>query len=53
MIVLPKTGGYWVDPPQEHPLAGGAGARDAEAAHLKATELQTKFEMDDTARCYR
>eukprot|EP00094_Tigriopus_californicus_P006667 TCALIF_06419-PA protein Name:"Similar to RAP1GAP Rap1 GTPase-activating protein 1 (Homo sapiens)" AED:0.07 eAED:0.08 QI:0/0/0/0.33/1/1/3/0/889 len=50
MIVLPKTGGFWVDPPdqdQDVPV-------DAEGNPvLPKVNFKTKFEMDETARCYR
>lgn len=51
MIVLPKNGGYWVDPPdQDHDVPLDTQGNPVQ---LPKVNFKTKFEMDDTARCYR
>ena len=51
MIVLPRAGGYWVDPPdQDHNVSLDSQGNPAVPQKVS---YKTKFEMDDTARCYR
>eukprot|EP00095_Tigriopus_kingsejongensis_P011541 maker-scaffold33_size549341-snap-gene-3.3 protein:Tk11541 transcript:maker-scaffold33_size549341-snap-gene-3.3-mRNA-1 annotation:"hypothetical protein TcasGA2_TC006305" len=50
MIVLPKMGGFWVDPPdQDHDVPVDEEGHPV----LPKVNFKTKFEMDETARCYR
>ena len=62
MVVLPCAGGYWLDPPdQDHDDAAGDGRGDGGGdddtvsadASLARSVSKAKFEMDETARCYR
>ena len=50
MIVLPKQGGFWVDPPdQDHDVPVDSEGNPV----LPKVNFKVKFEMDETARSYR
>ena len=63
MIVLPRRGGFWLDPPSEEEEeeeggGGGNGGEDGassggDASAAGAESPSPKFEMDETARCFR
>ncbi len=61
MIVLPRRGGFWLDPPSEEEEEGGGGDNGGEdgassggdASAAGAESPSPKFEMDETARCFR
>jgi len=56
MIVLPRRGGFWLDPPPESEVAEDISDAIAVSDHDDDNESNDQhyvFEMDETARCYR
>ena len=45
-VVLPRSGGYWIDDGSDSSTASGAPVDSSQAASCK-------LELDETARCYR
>ncbi len=52
MIVLPRTGGFWMDP-QDREDEQGNGELSVGDEEGPGDMGKPKFEMDDTTRCYR
>ena len=54
MVVLPRTGGYWLDPAQpDGGEAGGGGGGGGSRRKQPRASGQAKFETDDSVRGYR
>lgn len=53
MVVLPTTGGYWLDGFDQECADGINGAERSQLHHQSAGAWRGKFETDDTAKCYR